>query len=77
MGAIKKTSPKATDNNRYAGSFVKRNRRRIIVGREDKSTLNTIPEKFNRTEQGEFMLGYFYQDKEPYSKDKNEEKEEE
>lgn len=40
MGAIKKTSPKATDNNRYAGSFVKRNRRRIIVGREDKSALN-------------------------------------
>ena len=45
--AIKKTSPKATDNSRYAGSFVKRNRRRIIVGREDKSALNseeiTIP----------------------------------
>ena len=41
MGAIKKTSPKATDNNRYAGSFVKRNRRRIIVGREDKSALNS------------------------------------
>ena len=40
VGAIKKTSPKATDNNRYAGSFVKRNRRRIIVGREDKSALN-------------------------------------
>ena len=40
--AIKKTSPKATDNSRYAGSFVKRNRRRIIVGREDKSALNTI-----------------------------------
>lgn len=40
-GGNKKTSPKATDNNRYAGSFVKRNRRRIIVGREDKSALNT------------------------------------
>jgi hypothetical protein len=39
-GGNKKTSPKATDNNRYAGSFVKRNRRRIIVGREDKSALN-------------------------------------
>ena len=41
-GGNKKTSPKATDNNRYAGSFVKRNRRRIIVGREDKSALNSI-----------------------------------
>jgi len=40
-GGNKKTSPKATDNNRYAGSFVKRNRRRIIVGREDKSALNS------------------------------------
>ena len=40
-GGNKKTSPKATDNSRYAGSFVKRNRRRIIVGREDKSALNT------------------------------------
>jgi hypothetical protein len=39
-GGNKKTSPKATDNSRYAGSFVKRNRRRIIVGREDKSALN-------------------------------------
>ena len=41
MGAIK-TSPKATENNRYAGLFVKRNRRRIIVGREDKSALNNM-----------------------------------
>ena len=41
-GGNKKTSPKATDNSRYAGSFVKRNRRRIIVGREDKSALNTM-----------------------------------
>ena len=41
-GGNKKTSPKATDNNRYAGLFVKRNRRRIIVGREDKSALNSI-----------------------------------
>lgn len=41
-GGNKKTSPKATDNNRYAGSFVKRNRRRIIVGREDKSALNRL-----------------------------------
>jgi len=40
-GGNKKTSPKATDNSRYAGSFVKRNRRRIIVGREDKSALNS------------------------------------
>ena len=44
MEAIKKTSPKATDNSRYAGSFVKRNRRRIIVGREDKSALNICVE---------------------------------
>ena len=35
-------SPKATENNRYAGLFVKRNRRRIIVGREDKSALNSM-----------------------------------
>ena len=41
-GGNKKTSPKATDNSRYAGSFVKRNRRRIIVGREDKSALNIV-----------------------------------
>ena len=37
-----KTSPKATDNNRYAGLLVKRDRHRIIVGREDKSALNTM-----------------------------------
>ena len=47
-GGNKKTSPKATDNNRYAGSFVKRNRRRIIVGREDKSALNNIKDIVTR-----------------------------
>ena len=46
--AIKKTSPKATDNSRYAGSFVKRNRRRIIVGREDKSALNIQVQQMER-----------------------------
>ena len=46
--AIKKTSPKATDNSRYAGSFVKRNRRRIIVGREDKSALNRLMKDLDR-----------------------------
>ena len=44
----KKTSPKATDNSRYAGSFVKRNRRRIIVGREDKSALNRLMKDLDR-----------------------------
>ena len=29
----------------------------------------TIPEKFSRTEQGEFMLGYFYQSNEFFKKD--------
>lgn len=48
-----------------------------LLGEISEKVGTTIPEKFNRTEQGEFMLGYFYQDKEPYSKDKNEEKEEE
>ena len=56
-GGNKKTSPKATDNNRYAGSFVKRNRRRIIVGREDKSALNTfIQPSGNKSYSKEFKI---------------------
>jgi hypothetical protein len=61
-GGNKKTSPKATDNSRYAGSFVKRNRRRIIVGREDKSALN------NKTAEKAYA-GWSYKNRDK-SKDK-------
>ena len=62
MGAIKKTSPKATDNNRYAGSFVKRNRRRIIVGREDKSALNNMASDISTGERNTTMNQEKYDD---------------
>ena len=45
-----------------------------LLGEISEKVGTTIPEKFNKTEQGEFMLGYFYQDKELNSKDKNEER---
>ena len=57
-GDNKKTSPKATDNNRYAGSFVKRNRRRIIVGREDKSALNTGGTAEGAPEESQRQAGF-------------------
>ena len=57
-GGNKKTSPKATDNNRYAGSFVKRNRRRIIVGREDKSALNSYSPGGDGRGETEFREGH-------------------
>lgn len=35
-----------------------------LIGDISERLGTTFPEKFNKTEQGEFMLGYFYQSKE-------------
>ena len=44
-----------------------------LLGELSEKVGTSIPEKFSRTEQGEFMLGYFYQQKEFVKKSDNNE----
>ena len=43
-----------------------------LIGDISERVGTSIPEKFSKTEQGEFMLGYFYQSKEFCKKDNTE-----
>ena len=62
----------ALANEEYYLKHVKNEGTRIffirLIGELSEKVGTTIPERFSRTEQGEFMLGYFYQEKEFFKK---------